>query len=74
MMTTELTAAQRLENILLTIDSLDRFEVYMMLEELRDEDKYSNQLAEHGLDRELLLEIGVEKIIAKMDDESNPYP
>jgi acyl carrier protein len=70
-MTTELTTEQRLENIFLTLDSLDRFEVYMMLEELRDENIHNEKLAEYGLDRELLLEIGVEKIIAEMDTQWN---
>jgi acyl carrier protein len=70
-MITELTAEQRLENIFLTLDSLDRFEVYMMLEELRDENIHSQRLADYGLDQELLLEIGVDKIIAQMDVEWN---
>jgi hypothetical protein len=54
-MITELTAEQRLENIFLTLDSLDRCQ----------------RLADYGLDRELLLEIGVDKIIAQMDGEWN---
>lgn len=70
-MTTELTAEQRLEQILLALDSLDRFEIYMMLEELRDENTYSKQLADYGLDRALLEEQGVTNIIKQLDDEWN---
>ena len=65
------TAAQKLENILLSLDSLDRYEVYMYLEDMRDDGTMAKQLIDYDLTPELLTELGVENIIAKMDEYEN---